>query len=379
MLIIGEIMKKILSKIDKPLFIILLSFMLISIISIYSAQTLLPSYMNNLYIKQIFWYIFGIIIILIISNINISFIYNNIYILYIIGNILLILVLIFGTSINDAKCWFNIPGIGSFQPSEFMKIILILLLAKLINDFNNKFKNPKIKEELFFLFKIFIIILIPSFLTFLEPDTGVVIIYLIITITMLFISGIRYRWFILLISLLLLSVGTIILIYFINQELFTQIFGSSFFLRIERLLNWSNQSGYQLENGIISIGSGYIFGNGFKNNVIYFPEPQTDFIFAIYANNFGFLGSFILINLILVFIFRIINITRKTSNLNKYIISGILGMLIYQVFQNIGMTIGLMPITGITLPFISYGGSSLISYMIMIGIIFNISKQKNNR
>ena len=372
-------MKKILSKIDKPLFIILLAFMLISIISIYSAQTLLPSYMNNLYIKQIFWYIFGIIIILIISNINISFIYNNIYILYIIGNILLILVLIFGTSINDAKCWFNIPGIGSFQPSEFMKIILILLLAKLINDFNNKYKNPKIKEELFFLFKIFIIILIPSFLTFLEPDTGVVIIYLIITITMLFISGIRYRWFILLISLLFLSVGTIILIYFINQELFTQIFGSSFFLRIERLLNWSNQSGYQLENGIISIGSGYIFGNGFKNNVIYFPEPQTDFIFAIYANNFGFLGSFILINLILLFIFRIINITKKTSNLNKYIISGILGMLIYQVFQNIGMTIGLMPITGITLPFISYGGSSLISYMIMIGIVFNISKQKNNR
>ena len=153
-------MKKILSKIDKPLFIILLAFMLISIISIYSAQTLLPSYMNNLYIKQICWYIFGIIIILIISNINISFIYNNIYILYIIGNILLILVLIFGTSINDAKCWFNIPGIGSFQPSEFMKIILIILLAKLINDFNNKYKNPKIKEELFFLFKIFIIIFI---------------------------------------------------------------------------------------------------------------------------------------------------------------------------------------------------------------------------
>ena len=115
---------------------------------------------------------------------------------------------------------------------------------------------------------------------------------------------------------------------------------------------------------------------GINHTPIYFPEPQTDFIFAVYANNFGFTGSLFLIILITIFDIKLINIAIKNSSLiNKYIISGIVGMLIYQQLQNIGMTLGLMPITGITLPFISYGGSSLLSYMIMMGIIFNIANQ----
>mgnify|MGYP002578931967 FL=1 len=219
-----------------------------------------------------------------------------------------------------------------------------------------------------------IIVLIPSILTFLQPDTGVVLIYLLITIVMLFISGIRYRWFIVLIGILLLSVGSVLIIYFLNQNLFVKIFGTSFFLRVDRLLDWSNKSGYQLENGLTAIGSGGLIGFGFNNTPIYFPEPQTDFIFAVYASNYGYIGSLLLLGLILFFDIRIImNAIRNKSNINKYIIAGIIGMLIYQQFQNIGMTFGLMPITGITLPFISYGGSSLLSYMIMMGIVFNIT------
>ena len=115
---------------------------------------------------------------------------------------------------------------------------------------------------------------------------------------------------------------------------------------------------------------------GINNTPIYFPEPQTDFIFAVYANNFGFIGVLILLSLITLFDIRLILIALRNTNLtNKYITSGIVGMLIYQQLQNIGMTFGLMPITGITLPFISYGGSSLLSYMIMMGIIFNISNE----
>lgn len=361
-------------KIDKWILICLIIFAFISIISVYSAQNLLPSYMNYLTIKQVLWYIIGFAVMFLIITLGNNVIIKNAWILYIIGIISLILLLIFGTPINDAKCWFNIPGIGSVQPSEFMKIILIIILARVTNDFNKEHPFPSIIDELLFLIKVFIIVLIPSILTFLQPDTGVVLIYLLITVVMLFISGIRYRWFIILIGLLLLCLGSILIIYFLNQELFVKIFGTSFFLRVDRLLDWSNKSGYQLENGLTAIGSSGILGFGFNNTPIYFPEPQTDFIFAVYASNYGYIGSVLLLGLILFFDIRIIiSAIKNKHNINKYIIAGIIGMLIYQQFQNIGMTFGLMPITGITLPFISYGGSSLLSYMIMMGIVFNIT------
>lgn len=370
-------MKKIL-RIDKLLFLILLIFAIISILTIYSAQNILPSYMNYLYSKQALWYIIGFIIMFIIIYTGNDLLIKNAWILYIIGIILLILLLFFGTPINDAKCWFNIPGIGTLQPSEFMKIILIITLAKVINNFNTKYPNPTLTEEFLFLIKIMIIVLIPSIFTFLEPDTGVVLIYLLITLIMLFIAGIRYRWFLILFLIIALILGTILGLYFFNQDLFIKIFGSSFFLRIDRLLDWSNKSGFQLENGLTAISSGGLLGFGFNHTPIYFPEPQTDFIFAVYASNFGFIGSITLLSLIMIFDIKIINTATKNNNkINKYIIAGIIGMLIYQQLQNIGMTFGLMPITGITLPFISYGGSSLISYMVMMGLVFNISKENN--
>lgn len=361
-------------KIDKWLLIILFAFIIISLLTIGSAQNLITD--NNLVIKQILWYSLGFILAYFIMFIGNDFIYKNIWIFYIIGVLLLLGLLLFGTPINNARCWYKIPGIGTIQPSEFMKIILIITLGTIINDFNKQFPNPSVREEFYFLIKVGIIVLIPSILTFLQPDTGVVLIYLLITIVMLFISGIRYRWFIILFSIIFLLIGTILAIYFIDTDLFIKIFGTSFFLRIDRLLDWSSGSGYQLKNGIISIGSGGFLGSGLNNTTIYFPEPQTDFIFAVYANNFGFIGSIFLIGLIGLFDIKLILLAIKNTKLtNKYIISGIVGMLIYQQLQNIGMTFGLMPITGITLPFISYGGSSLLSYMIMMGIIFNISNE----
>ncbi len=361
---------------DPYLILFLTVFFIISVATIYSAQTILKDEYQSLAIKQIFWYIAGIFTIYIITKIKNDSILKITWILYIIGNVFLLLLLFFGTNINNAKCWFTIKGIGTIQPSEFMKIILIITIAKMINNFHQKYINPTVKEEFVFLIKISATVLIPSILTFLEPDTGVVLIYLLITFVMLFISGIRYRWFIIFFLILLVSVGSVLLIYFLNSDLFIKIFGTSFFLRVDRLLDWNNKSGFQLNNGLLAIGSAGFFGHGFRNTPIYFPEAQTDFIFAVFASNFGLLGSLILLSLIALFDIRISLIAmRSNTNINKYIIGGILGMLIYQQLQNIGMTFGLMPITGITLPFISYGGSSLISYMIMIGIVFNISRE----
>ncbi len=363
-------------KVDRGLIVSLIVFAIISVITIYSAQNLLKSDMQNLYIKQILWYGIGFIIAYLIMFIGNNAILKKINILYIIGIILLFLVLIFGATINEAKCWFVLPGIGNFQPSEFMKIILIIMLAKMIDKFHQENNNPTAMEEIKFLIKVLIIVAIPSFLTFLEPDTGVVLIYLLITFVMLFISGFRYRWFLIIIGIIAIAISLLLSIYFFNKDLFINIFGTSFFLRIDRLLDWSSGSGYQLENGMTAISSGGLFGNGFNHTPIYFPEPQTDFIFAVFASNFGLFGSMLLLIIIVYFDIKLIlTAINSQKNINKYIIGGIIGMLLYQQFQNIGMTLGIMPITGITLPFISYGGSSLMSYMIMMGIIFNISNE----
>ena len=361
-------------KVDIWLLIILILFVIISLVTINSAEVLISN--NTLVYKQLLWYIAGFIIAYFIMFIGNDFIYKNIWIFYIFGIISLVGLLLFATPINNSKCWYSIPGIGTIQPSEFMKIVLIITLGTMIHKFNETYNKPTIFEEFMFLIKIGIVVFIPSLLTFLQPDTGVVLIYLLITVIMLFISGIRYRWFVILFSVIIIFIGLILGIYFLNTDLFIKFFGTDFFLRIDRLLDWSNSSGYQLENGITSIGSGGLLGMGINNTPIYFPEPQTDFIFAVYANNFGFIGVLILLGLITFFDIRLILIALRNTNLiNKYVISGIVGMLIYQQLQNIGMTFGLMPITGITLPFISYGGSSLLSYMIMIGIVFNISNE----
>ena len=373
----GDFMKNISKyKVDKGILITLIIFAIISILTIYSAQNLLTNDMQNLYLKQILWYSIGFVLAYLIMFIGNDIIIKKINILYIIGIILLFLVLIFGSTINEAKCWFVLPGIGNFQPSEFMKIILIIMLAKMIEKFHLEHGNPSSIEEFKFLIKVLFIVAIPSFLTFLEPDTGVVLIYLLITFVMLFISGFRYRWFLIVISLIVIGIGSLLAIYFFNKDLFINIFGTSFFLRIDRLLDWSNGSGYQLENGMTAIASGGLFGNGFNNTPIYFPEPQTDFIFAVFASNFGLVGATLLIGLIIYFDVKLITTAiNSNKNINKYIIGGIIGMLIYQQFQNIGMTLGIMPITGITLPLISYGGSSLLSYMIAIGMCFDIHRQ----
>lgn len=363
-------------RVNKSIIIPITLFAFISILTLYGAKSILPSSMDHLVINQVIWYVVGFILSYIVMTVGNDYLYRISTFLYIFGIISLIGLFFFGITINDARCWYEIKGIGTFQPSEFMKVFLIIMNASMISKFNEEYPNPSIKEEFVFLLKIAFIVLIPSILTFLQPDTGVVLIYLLITFVMLFISGIRYRWFVLLFGILFLFVGSVLLIYFISQEAFIKIFGTSFFLRVDRLLDWSNHSGFQLENSISSIGSAGIYGHGAEVNPIYFPEAQTDFIFSVFATHFGFIGSVLLICLLTFFDIKLITLALKTNKLiNKYVIAGVIGMLIYQQVQNIGMTFGLLPITGITLPFISYGGSSLLSYMLAMGLIFNISNE----
>lgn len=362
-------------KVENNILIPIILFAIISVIAIYSTRSLLGSDFQNLFLKQAIWYLIGFGVAYSMMILGNKFLYNNAYIFYIVGIILLILVLFFGKEINNARCWFSIGGFG-IQPSEFMKIFLMITLSRMINDYNEEKKSNDINEEFKFLLKVLIIVAVPSILTFIEPDTGAVLIYFIITIVMLFIGGFRSRWFIITIGTIAILGGLFIGLYFFKQDLFIDIFGTSFFYRMDRILNWSNSSGLQLTNSLTAVGSAGLTGHGFNNTPIYFPEMQTDFIFAVYTSNFGFIGAVLLLGLIVYFDINIINLANKSyDNHDKLLVGGIIAVLLFQQIYNICMTVGLLPIMGITLPFISYGGSSLISYMILIGMLFNISNE----
>ncbi|MCI6107331.1 MAG: FtsW/RodA/SpoVE family cell cycle protein [Candidatus Faecimonas sp.] len=364
-------------KLNKKILIPICIMAAISIVTIYSALTYTSSELGNLALKQALWYIIGSFLVAFLIHMKNEYLYRHTIFLYILGNLLLLGLLLFAEPVNNSKCWFTIPGIGSLQPSEFMKIFIMLMLATMIHNFRSDYTNPTLKQEFIFILKTLVIVLIPSILTFLQPDTGAVIIYFIIYFCMMFASGIRIRWFLIAGGVFLLLLAIIFGIFFLQQDLFINLFGTDLFYRFERIFNWQSGTGLQLENALAAIGSAGFFGHGFNHTPIYFPESSTDFIFAVYASNFGLLGVIILLTLIVYFDSQIILLAkRKLVDTDKYILAGILGMLLFQQVQNIGMTVGLLPITGITLPFISYGGSSLLSYMVIVGIILNISMEK---
>ena len=364
-------------KINYKILIPIILLSIISITTIYSAMTYTSSSLGNLVLKQTFWYIIGWVLVIILVKLKNEQIYHYTWFLYIFGIILLIGLLLFAPEINNSKCWFVIPGIGNIQPSEFMKIFVMLALATTTHNFRIDHDEPTMMDEFIYILKTFIIVLIPSVLTFLQPDTGAVIIYLVIYISMLFVSGIRFRWFIIGFVLLALICSGFLMIYFFKENLFINIFGTSIYYRLDRIFNWQTGSGLQLENALAAIGSAGWFGHGFNKTPIYFPESSTDFIFAVFACNFGLIGALVLILIIIFLDANIILLAKKNIlDTDKYIIAGIVGMLLFQQIQNIGMTVGLLPITGITLPFVSYGGSSLLSYMLIVGILLNISVKK---
>ena len=364
-------------KLNKKILIPICIMAVISIVTIYSALTYTSSELGNLALKQSLWYLIGVCLVVFLIHMKNEYLYRHTVFLYIFGNVLLLGLLLFAEPVNNSKCWFTIPGIGSIQPSEFMKIFLMLMLATMIHNFRSDYKNPDLKQEFLFILKTLGIVLIPSILTFLQPDTGAVIIYFIIYFCMMFASGIRMRWFLIAFGVAFFILACIFGIYFFKQDLFIDLFGTDLFYRFDRIFSWQDGTGLQLENALAAIGSAGFLGHGFNQTPIYFPESSTDFIFAVYASNFGLLGVILLLGVIIYFDIQIILLAkRKLMDTDKYILAGIVGMLLFQQVQNIGMTVGLFPITGITLPFISYGGSSLLSYMVIIGIILNISMEK---
>lgn len=339
---------------SKNLIALIIILMIFGLINNYNARFMLSAY-DNYFIKEFFWCLISLVILFIISKINLNFIFKNSFYLYIFGVLLLFITLFFGVEVNGAKSWLNILGF-SFQPSEFMKIFLILYLRHFT------LKNNNISDFKYIILT-GIIVLIPIILTFLEPDTGGVLVYLIIYIVFLVLKNLKKWWYIGFTFFACLSFLSFIILFYEFQNIFIEIFGSSFFYRMDRITNFAYNEGYQLSQALKSLGASGFFGIKKK---IYFPEAPTDFAFTFLISNIGFIGIIFFLFIYYKFLTKILN-----SKYDLYLKYSIFAIIFIQYTVNIMMNVGLFPIIGIPLPFLSYGGSNLISYMILIGILIN--------
>ena len=344
--------------------IIIFILMLFSLINNYSASFIMGNY-QSYFVKELIWYLVGFLLIFLMIKLNISLLYKYSFYFYLFGNFLLILALTIGPEINGSTSWLQI-GPVSLQPSEFMKIFLVLFLYYISN------KNKKIRDYQYILITL-LIVLIPSILTFLEPDTGAVILYWIIYLGFLIHRKLNKWWYIISLTTVIFFSVTFMFIYYNYQDLFIDLFGTTFFYRMDRITDFYNRDGYQISRAIISIGSSGLFGHGIRTFPEYFPEAPTDFAFALLISNVGLIGMFIFLIVYFALLIKMINIMNSK---NQGLILPILLLLFIQFSINVLMNIGLFPIIGITLPFISYGGSNLISYMVLMGLVIEHKRLK---
>lgn len=321
------------------------------IIIIFSLFTLY-TYDTGYFVKQSIWIFLGILLLFLFNFFKFNKLLKYTKYLYFTNLLLLILVLFIGKEINGAKAWFSFKYF-SFQPSEFMKFSLTLHLT-----------NLYINKPKYYFIKSLLIFIIPSILVFLEPDTGAIIMYLIIYLAFLFFSLKRKKLFYIFCLIGLLILIILLCLYFYNLDFLIKLFGSSIFYRIDRILNFKNN--YQLENALISIGTTSFIGR--KNKaLLYIPESITDFMFAKVVSSKGYLIGLLLL---LCYFFILKYLIANIKNNYKSVFSFCFFWLFFiQLCYNISMNLGLVPIMGIPLPFLSYGGSNTIIYFLFLGII----------
>jgi len=289
--------------------------------------------------------------------------------------IILIMTLFFGSNISGGRRSIDL-GFINFQPSEITKIVFILVLATIL-DQNKDFDD--LKE----LIIPFIYFLIPFSLIILENDLGTALVLLAIFIIMLFVAGVNRKFL-----YVIFGGGFLSVVLVITSHLF---FGTPLpFLKdyqLNRLIAFINPNidpqgiGYNIIQSKIALGSGQFTGKGLfggtQNQLNFLPEKHTDFIFSVIGEEFGFIGAFVVIVLFFILIWQLFNIAvQAKDNYGRLVVSGIIAMFFFHIVENIGMTMGLMPITGIPLPFISYGGTSMVTSIIAIGIALNINIRK---
>lgn len=353
----------------RNILVVSLVLLFIGLVTIYSSSYVWADYkFNNKYhyfIYQSIFLVIGMFVLYFIQKIDISYLKKHINILLLIGILLLILVIVPGIGVvrNGSRSWFSL-GPFSFQPSELIKIILFIYTAKYLEKYHQKIN--KIKDILLPLLCVLGTIIL---LIMLEPDFGSSMIIILSVLSMIFISGLKYKFF--------SYIGILGLIFIVLMIIFAPY-------RLARIISFLNPwadplgSGYQIIQSLYAIGPGGLFGHGLFNSRqknFYLPEPQTDFIFSIFCEELGFIAAFIVIILFIFLFYNMYKVSIKQGNLfYKFLSFGIFASLAIQTAMNLSVVVGLVPVTGVTLPFFSYGGSSLLTTLISVGLILNISK-----
>ena len=350
------------------------TFILISIgmLMIYTSSYAWAVYKFNngfhFVIYQLMFLLVGIVIFYFVSKLNLDIIKNNINKIILLNFVLLLLVLVPGIGVvrNGSRSWFSLGPFG-FQPSELMKISLIIFTAKYLE--KNHYRINKIKDRLL---PLLLIVFTSIFLIMLEPDFGTSMVIILTILSMIFASGLKYKFFSMsfLIGLFLISIIILIAPY-----------------RMARIISFLNPwvdplgSGYQIIQSLYAIGPGGLFGQGLFNSrqkYFYLPEPQTDFIFSIACEELGFIFAlFIIITFIVLIVSMYYVSTCTQDKFKKFLCMGIFALFSIQTIMNLSVVVGLIPVTGVTLPFLSYGGSSLITSLVSVGLVYNIANKKN--
>ena len=356
---------------------------------------------GNIYEKQIIWALLGFIVMVITMVIPLKLFYAFAYVLYGLTVALLILVL----ELGDRR-WFNIGPIH-IQPSEFAKITTVLVLARFL-----AYPNRDLTRARSFIPPL-LLVLVPILLVFKQPDLGTALVFSILILPMYFWAGARpmhlfflvtpaltlicafHPW--MLVAMVLLLIG---ILFFERPRLFTAsiLLLANLAVAVIAPFVWENKlhdyqkrriltfldpdmdklgAGYQVIQSKIAIGSGGLTGKGLlegtQTKLAFLPEQHTDFIFAVICEEFGFLGAFFVLALFIFILWRALSIAVQTKNrFSSLTAIGLATILLFHIFVNIGMTIGIMPVTGLPLPFLSYGGSTLITNMVLIGLLLNI-------
>lgn len=370
---------------DWTLAFILLLFCIVSLLAIGSAQTSGP-YGINYVPRQLFWYGVGIVIVSFTIYFEPEQYKKVSWYLYGFGLFLLVGLHFapggegqLGETHANVKRWLHFPEpIGRVQPSEFFKTFFILGMAHLISTHNDKFENRNIKSDLILLVKMACVLVIPLMFIAVQPDLGSAIVLIAITAAMVLVAGITWK-----IILPVFITGAVSSTAILWAAIYAQDFLSDKLglkpYHFERIYSWldpysySSDEGMHLIQSLTAIGSGGMAGKGFQGREVYVMENHTDFIFTVIGEEYGFIGACIVISLFFFLIYHMTKIALELKDpYSVYVCTGIIAMITFHVFENIGMTIQVMPITGIPLPFISYGGSSLMSNMLAIGLIFSM-------
>lgn len=361
-------------KYDIKLVLAVLALCVIGVLTINSAADGFAS-------KQLIGVCAGFVIMIFFSLIDYNFIANFQWILYAINIVMLLAVLLFGIDVNGARRWFSLGSFGTLQPSEFAKMLMLIIFAKFISD--NKDRISRFSTIMI----TGILYLIPLVLIFEEPDLSTTLVFVFLFCVLMFVGGISFK-----------IVGGILATIIPLGALFLWYVTQPFQILLDdyqqtRIMTFLNPSDYLLTtyaqqyNSVMAIGSGLLTGKGLNNNTLtsvkggdFLSEPQTDFIFAVIGEELGFVGSCVVIGLLLILVISCLFIARDAADMTgRLIASGYAAIITFQAFVNIGVATAILPNTGLPLPFVSYGLSSLLANFIGIGLVLNVGLQRNRR